>query len=158
MSVFAPAGNVSSTVDHNVGFHFALTTRLAYHTPARCHSLHVDYALPHGLFVDPYELDLRTDAYTYSLAATPDLERPLSAVEYRDTWLQLHVDPASVGQYGDVHLVLPLHGRYGLPSNGPREEAYMAVSLPPPTAFWRCNHPGMCAALLLPVSISQRPR
>ena len=156
MSAAAPAqspppGNLSSTLDQHIGFHFSLATVLLYHRPAHCSSLHLHYVLPHGLFVDPYELDLRTDAYTYSLSASPDLERPVSAVEHHETSLQLTLAPSAVKDHGRLELAVPIHGRYGLPSYGPREEAYMALKLPPPTAFWRCGESGTSFPCFLPV-------
>lgn len=142
MSVHSQAGNISSSVDHNVGWHFTLSSRIAYNRPPGCETLHVDCTLPHGIFVDPYELDLRSESYTYSIDTVPDLERPASAVPAQSTALRLHVAPPLIEKEGMVELALPLHARYGNPSSEVREEAYMAVHLPPPTAFWSCSHPG----------------
>ncbi|KIP02661.1 hypothetical protein PHLGIDRAFT_45244, partial [Phlebiopsis gigantea 11061_1 CR5-6] len=99
---------------------------------------HLAYALPRGVFVDPYELDQRAHLYTYTLRAPPDLEKPLSAVDDGDAELQVHVAPASVGDRGEIHVELPLHARYGRPAHQPRDEAYSVVRMSPPTAVWRC--------------------
>ena len=137
MADHAQPGNVSSAIDHHVGFHFSLTSTLSARPPSGCDQLCLDYTLPHGLFADPYELDLRSDTYSYAMDTVPDLERPVSAVPTGDTLLRLHVNP-SLTHSDAVEISLPLHARYGYLSNGDREEAYARLFLPSPHAFWRC--------------------
>ncbi|GJE97038.1 PIG-X [Phanerochaete sordida] len=134
-------GTVASSVDDNVGFHFTHDTTLTWRRPPGCHALHVDYILPPDVFADPYELDLRADDYTYTIDAYPDLERPVSAVEQRNTRLRLDVKLPSDVEHaeGVTEVALPLHGRYGLPSSRPRGEAYAVAYVPPPQAFWECG-------------------
>jgi GPI mannosyltransferase 1 subunit X len=135
-------GNVSFSVDHNVGFHFLLNSKLVFERPSRCKTLCLDYALPPGLFADPYELELHNDAYTYEIDAMPDLERPVFAVEASNTLLHLYVN-SFIGNSGAVDISLPLHARYGYVSEGAREEAYAKLFLPTPHAFWQCPDLGI---------------
>ena len=139
----AHPANLSSRLDHHAGFHFSLATAVAYTRPVGCTGPHIAYALPRGVFVDPYELDLRAHEYTYDLRAPPDLEKPLSAVDDGEPSLQVHVAPALVGDRGELRVEVPLHARYGYPSNQPRDEAYSIIRMAPPTAFWRCGESGM---------------
>lgn len=146
----AHPANLSSRLDHHAGFHFTLATAVAYDRPAACSGPHLAYALPRGVFVDPYELDQRAHLYTYTLRAPPDLEKPLSAVDDGDASLQVHVAPASVGDRGEMHVELPLHARYGRPAHQPRDEAYAVVRMSPPTAVWRCGESALPLELLSP--------
>ena len=143
MSLVVQPGNVSSSLDHNIGFHFTYSSKLAYHRPPQCSELVVDYLLPRGLFADPYELDLRSDSYSYATDIMPDLERPVSAVAEGDTALRLRLNPSSISDSGLVEISLPLHARYGDISESAREEAYAKLFLPFPQAFWHCPNQGV---------------
>ncbi|EKM55806.1 uncharacterized protein PHACADRAFT_93850 [Phanerochaete carnosa HHB-10118-sp] len=166
MTSIEDTASIASSVDSNVGFHFTHNTRLVWRRPSGCHALYVEYILPPGIFADPYELDLRADSYTYSIDTQPDLERPVSAVEYRSTLLRLDVKLPSDAE-GVIQVALPLHGRYGLPSSAPLEEAYAVAYVSSPDAFWQCREgqdiyaiplttmpPAQDIPLLIPVAIS----
>ena len=60
--------------------------------------------IPHGLFVDPNELDPRTDAYTYSLSALPNLKRSMLAVEHHETSLHLTIALSAVEDHSRLKL------------------------------------------------------
>ncbi|KAJ7185412.1 hypothetical protein C8R46DRAFT_1288113 [Mycena filopes] len=73
----------SSSLLHPESFH---PPSSAHESPAPAHSflncsLHLHYALPHMLFVDPFELTNRAAEYTFKYAGPSNLELPVAALD-----------------------------------------------------------------------------
>ena len=56
--------------------------------------------IPHGLFVDPNELDLCTGTYNYSLSVLPNLKRSVLAIEHHKTLLYLTIALSAIKDHG----------------------------------------------------------
>ena len=133
------ASSLSSSLDPQ-GFHFSVSTtvRLGAHTDRSVCSLHILHDLPPHVYADQYELAQRP-GYNSSLWGTADLERPVSAVDPRGSVLLLSVDGLHLSQlqHETVTLDVPLHARYGRPTE--RQDAPLhTVALRRPLGFFAC--------------------
>ncbi|KAJ7640735.1 PIG-X [Mycena polygramma] len=84
-------------------------------------SLHLHYVLPRIVFVDPYELNNRADAYTFKHDGPSNLELPV---------FPLPVD-------GTLDVEVPLHVRYGATAQA-GEAPFVYTQLPWPDVFFAC--------------------
>lgn len=136
---------IATVVDHHVGFHFSSISHLRFSRPPPCTSLHVHYTFSSDFIIDPYELDLHDKTFTYELHPLPDLELPVFAASPLAATLKLSVAPQAFNAgHHSFNLTLPVHTRYGRPSNllDP-DEAYEILRFPQPDAFWQCAYPGV---------------
>jgi hypothetical protein len=99
-------------------------------------TLHVAHALPSAIFVDPYELELRSDSYAFHLWGERNLEYPVHAMPRGGQ--QVLLDVRVVPGAEEVTVELPLHLRYETPGHG----GYQLLSVPWPSAFWACHTTG----------------
>ncbi|XP_006463221.1 hypothetical protein AGABI2DRAFT_120044 [Agaricus bisporus var. bisporus H97] len=109
-------------------------------------SLHIYYKLPSSVFIDPYELVQRQQAYTFVQWGYADLEKPVNAIKSNVTLL-INVNPPRIwtdntsGLSFDVNV--PLHARYGIPSPDTLSKSpsgtYHDVALEIPSAFIACR-------------------
>ncbi|KAJ6595555.1 PIG-X [Mycena vulgaris] len=129
----------TSFLGHEQSFHPIFKTRISASGFEKC-SLHLHYALPEGVFVDPYELDNRADAYSFQYEGTSNLELPVAALADASSALLLSV----VGTPETVEV--PLHVRYGATAVAP----FHHTQLPWPDAFFACP-PSTPSADALPV-------
>lgn len=128
----------------NRGFHGSLISNITLshsHRRPEC-TLHILYVLPPIAFIDPYELELRSDQYTYHYEGTRNLELPIVAVD-RDKPGVLLVDVNDVtkkGGNGHLEVEVPLHFRYGVPLEEceSSKEAVERGSLEQPWGFITC--------------------
>ncbi|TFK46035.1 hypothetical protein OE88DRAFT_1668459 [Heliocybe sulcata] len=129
----------SSQLDPRQGFHSTVTTTVTLDGDTlddpTC-SLHATYSLPPDVFVDPYELsDQHHDSYTFNLTGLVDVELPVSAAPPEGQVLSLHlISPDSWKATSEVSVQVPIHARYGLPS----ETGYHDIPLSPPQVVRRC--------------------
>ncbi|KAJ7691586.1 PIG-X [Mycena rosella] len=125
----AMALQTESSLLHEQSFHPVFKTSIS--APGsdfeEC-SLHLHYTLPPLVFVDPFELDNRADAYSFQYAGPSNLELPVAALPDESSALLLRV----VGRPQDVQV--PLHVRYG--ALGPTP--FQHTPLPWPDAFFAC--------------------
>lgn len=138
-------GSISSIVRPRVGFHFELDSTVKLNAPPLCADLKVRYHLPPDLFVDPYELDLRSARYSYKIHPVVDLEVPVHTAGHSYSTLELVVHTPLLDQGTRQHsVVLPLHARYGHPSLvlNP-DESYEIIRVLQPIASWPCEIAGL---------------
>lgn len=138
------ASDITTTVDHRVGFHFSCISRLRTRRAAECTRLLLKYRFTSDFVVDPYELDLYDHVYTYLMHPLPDLELPVFAADDSLTDLTLVVSPVlfDAGQ-PSLNVTLPLHSRYGTLSHSSNpDEAYETLRFPQPSAAWECTSSG----------------
>ena len=140
---------IATRVDHRVGYHFSSLSHLRLNRPPQCSTLHIHYTFPSDFIVDPYELDLHKDTFTFELHPQPDLELPVFAASSSPSTLKLSVSPHAFdrGQHS-FNLSLPIHARYGRLSTllNP-DEAYEILRFPQPNAFWQCAYSGALSSL-----------
>lgn len=118
------------------GFHFTLTTRLSPHAraPAANCTLHLLHVLPPDVYADRYELAQRPGLSAESLTGESDLELPVGAVGEGGSALLLEVREGT-REDGELVVDMPLHARYGRPSEG---GGYHTIRLERPAGFWAC--------------------
>ncbi|KAI0036947.1 PIG-X [Vararia minispora EC-137] len=129
---------ISWHLDPPYGAHPKSITRihLAAPCPADC-TLHLQHILPPDLFVDPYELELYADAYTYSLSnPRVELEKPVFAVPNEPLTLRVNIRDACARETLEVEV--PLHVRYGRLRDEQTRADEPVVQVRPPDAFWTC--------------------
>ncbi|RDB25542.1 Protein pbn1 [Hypsizygus marmoreus] len=107
-----------SSVSPKDGFHPTSTTKICLDdmellSKSNC-SLHLYYALPPLIFVDPYELAHHEDFYTFRHWGISNLELPISALPRISSSVLLDVKiPKNTAEF---EVQLPLHLRYGDPA------------------------------------------
>ncbi|KAI1790705.1 PIG-X [Ganoderma leucocontextum] len=122
------------------GFHFTLSTTLSVpiaHALDRC-PFHLLYDLDPHVYADQYELAQRP-GYTSLLWGTSDLERPVSAVDPKGTLLLITADNTHITreQNSNITLDVPLHARYGRPSQS-SDTTIHHIDLKLPVGFFAC--------------------
>ncbi|KAJ6551532.1 PIG-X [Mycena capillaripes] len=119
-------------------FHPIFKTNLSAPGSADC-SLHLHYALPPMVFIDPYELTNRADAYSFKHAGPSNLELPVFALVAADTdkpgELLLSV-ARSLTADGVLDVEVPLHVRYGATATS--GAPFQLTQLPWPEVFLSC--------------------
>ncbi|KAF7360562.1 RBR-type E3 ubiquitin transferase [Mycena venus] len=127
----------SSSVLHSQSFHPVFKTSISAPGHENC-SLHLHYELPPLIFVDPYELSNRADAYSFKHAGPSNLELPVFALGPGDdgnaTLLVSAAQPLSVDGVLDVEV--PLHVRYARATESP--SSFQLTRLSWPEAFLEC--------------------
>jgi hypothetical protein len=136
--------SISTTLHPNYGFHTSLATKITgISLPSSDCTLHVLYTFPPIVFVDPYELDLYEEAYTYRYSGVRNLELPIMAVD-RDRQGLLIVDilvPEANKNELELEVKVPLHFRYGVPQNDDGTGMERVV-IPEPYVFRACPTEG----------------
>ncbi|KAJ7107046.1 PIG-X [Mycena epipterygia] len=115
-------------------YHPKLTTDLEIPDIHPC-SLHLHYALPPLLFVDPYELANYRASYTFQHRGPSNLELPLAALNKSGSSLLLDILVPRHG--GSVEVEVPLHVRYGTTSAN-RSLEFQMTELQTPSSFLSC--------------------
>ncbi|KAJ7913886.1 PIG-X [Mycena leptocephala] len=128
----------SSSILHSQSFHPIFKTTISAPGFPNC-SLHLHYALPSIVFVDPYELSNRADAYSFEYAGPSNLELPVFALgaedEEADAGLLVSVTQR-LHDDGALDVEVPLHVRYGqTAANG---SPFQLTQVPWPDAFLAC--------------------
>ncbi|KAF8154167.1 PIG-X [Crassisporium funariophilum] len=130
------------------GFHPAAISKITFPSSAlsSC-SLHLHFALPPLLFVDPHELTERSLSYLYNHWGSRDLEKPVHALpgNEQDSEVLLtvklleHDDDSQQSGFVTSTVELPMHVRYGVPVNRFGEENYAHVHVSWPSVFLQCS-------------------
>jgi hypothetical protein len=114
--------------------------------------------LPAEVFVDPYELELYREHYTFEVfrqigersanagrADGVDLEVPVFALgedEQRGKW-GVRVDVINpCSSDGELEVDIPLHLRYGRPRTTESDAVAVVVDIEPPEVYWTCEGAG----------------
>ncbi|KAJ7183229.1 PIG-X [Mycena filopes] len=126
----------SSSLLHPESFHPVFSTRIAAQSLLNC-SLHLHYALPRMLFVDPFELTNRAAEYTFKYAGPSNLELPVAALDEDedDVALLLTVAQPLPPDGGVLEMEVPLHVRYGPAAPN---TSFTLTELPWPAVFLAC--------------------
>jgi hypothetical protein len=95
--------------------------------------LHLVQTLPSGVFVDPYELQLRREEYSAVVYGELNLELPVHEMSGEGQVVDVRV--AISAEAKEVQVELPLHLRYGVPRKG---GGMQVVEISWPEAFWAC--------------------
>jgi hypothetical protein len=130
----------SSSILHSQSFHPIFKTTISAPGFPNC-SLHLHYALPSIVFVDPYELSNRADAYSFKYAGPSNLELPVFALgakdEDADAGLLVSV-AQRLPEDGALDVEVPLHVRYGKTAANGSESPFQLTEVPWPDAFLAC--------------------
>nr|GAT59280.1 predicted protein [Mycena chlorophos] len=129
----------TSTLQQPHSFHPTFQTSIsAYHATPDC-SLHLLYALPPLIFVDPYELANRVDFYSFQHAGPSNLELPVFALDpERSNSSVLLTVKAGVETDALVDVQVPLLVRYGAVSND-SQSGFIQTEVPWPVVFHACS-------------------
>ncbi len=123
------------------GFHFTLSTTVSVPSAHRLQGcpFYLLYDLDPHVYADQYELAQRP-GYTSLLWGTSDLERPVSAVDPKGTVLLVTADSTRIirEQGFNFTLDVPLHARYGRPSQSP-DTTFHHIDLKHPVGFLACD-------------------
>lgn len=98
-------------------------------------TLHLYYILPPILFVDTHELTQRGLSYSFHHWGSRDLEKPVHAISEEPSQLLVNVQPPV--NHETTAVEVPMHIRYGVPSNNGKEE-YWSFEISQPQAFLCC--------------------
>ncbi|KAJ7640738.1 PIG-X [Mycena polygramma] len=107
-------------------------------------SLHLHYVLPRIVFVDPYELSNRADAYSFKYDGPSNLELPVFALPasegeadegFAAELLLTRAQPLPAD--GALDVEVPLHVRYGATAQA-GEAPFVYTQLPWPDVFFAC--------------------
>ncbi|KAF8871350.1 hypothetical protein BD779DRAFT_1478292 [Infundibulicybe gibba] len=121
------------------GFHRTISVTIPHltadHDDCTCH---IYLALPAAMFVDPYELALYHEIFTFEYWGTRDLERPVAAVSQADSLVLIK------SQLGKLDGIPQQIERHFNTSNG-----FILTSLPPPLNT--CNRPASPLVMNIPL-------
>ncbi|KAJ7512888.1 PIG-X [Mycena galericulata] len=123
----------TSSLAHEQSFHPVFKTRVSAEGFENC-SLHLLYTLPPLVFVDPYELANRADAYSFKYAGPSNLELPVAALANEDAALLLSI--AWTPSDSPLVVEVPLHVRYGPAAAA--ADPIQRTPIPWPDAFFAC--------------------
>ncbi|KAJ6459784.1 PIG-X [Mycena vitilis] len=127
----------SSSLLHPHSFHPVFRTAISAPGYTNC-SLHLYYVLPAIVFVDPYELNDRGEAYTFQYAGPSNLELPVFALPAAEHDPELLITVAqSLPEDGVLDVEVPLHVRYG--ATAKTSPPFEHTQLPWPSAFLVCS-------------------
>ncbi|KAJ7104436.1 PIG-X [Mycena belliarum] len=131
-----------SSLLHKQSFHPVFKTSISAAGFEEC-ALHLHYTLPVMVFVDPFELGNRADAYSFEYVGPSNLELPVAALPDESSALLINV----VGNQNDVEV--PLHVRY---PDAAAAKPFRHTELPWPEAFFACpvTGPGTDALPIMP--------
>jgi hypothetical protein len=137
-------GRTFSSLGPSQCFHTVITTQVIEpQWPTEC-SLHMFFALPPHIFVDPYELASRQPAYTSIILGNANLELPIAAVPQADSGILLNISlPARSAADMNVTIDVPLHCRYGEPKLVAHRQDF---GIDPPVVLWAC--PRVCTSVV----------
>jgi hypothetical protein len=126
----------SSSILHSRSFHPIFKTTISAPGFSNC-SLHLHYALPPIVFVDPYELSNRADASSFKYAGPSSLELPVFALDAKDEDAGLLVSiTRRLPEDGALDVEVPLHVRYG--KTAANRSPFQLTTVPWPDAFLAC--------------------
>lgn len=120
--------SATSHFEPSSGFHPVYKTCVPLDEKYADCSLHLLYTFPPDVLVDPYELENYKSSYTFNIAAVPDLELPVFAADPQNLSLFVNVVPPQESST-QVCIELPIHLRYGRPSNSTSHE-YLEIPCP----------------------------
>ncbi|KAJ7982858.1 PIG-X [Mycena polygramma] len=131
----------SSSLLHPHSFHPVFRTAISAPGYTNC-SLHLHYVLPAIVFVDPYELNDRVEAYTFQYAGPSNLELPVFALPAAEHDPELLITVAQpLPAEGVLEVEVPLHVRYGATAKTGGKAPFEHTQLPWPSAFLVCPSP-----------------
>ncbi|KAF8871033.1 PIG-X [Infundibulicybe gibba] len=123
------------------GFHRTISVTIPHltadHDDCTCH---IYLALPAAMFVDPYELALYHEIFTFEYWGTRDLERPVAAVSQADSLVLISPRDTN-NRTREITVDIPIHSRYGdlrLYERPGWNVGYQEVALEHPYGLMRC--------------------
>ncbi|KAF9011919.1 hypothetical protein BDQ17DRAFT_1345116 [Cyathus striatus] len=135
---------LSSGLYPTQGFHTTSTTKINVSSlPSSSCTLELLYALPPLIFVDRYELALRSSSYNFSINSASgnlDLEKPVHAVEQETVELKVSVGLWDAEKEEAVVIDVPMHLRYPEAAGADsKEQQYVSVRLDWPKGVVTCS-------------------
>ncbi|KAJ6543540.1 PIG-X, partial [Mycena vulgaris] len=125
----------SSALVQANSFHPTLLTNVEVFEIDTC-GLHIYYALPPLIFIDPYELANYRSSYSFQHIEPSNLELPPAALEQSGSSLLLTVSVPRRG--GTIDAEVPLHVRYGTTSANRSLALFQTAELQSPYVLLSC--------------------
>ena len=124
--------SITTRLEPSRGFHPVSVSDIVLEHAEGC-NLALQFDLPPEVFVDPHELALRSNAYTFAYDGSRDLEKPVNALDYGRNALSVY---SILSLSSNLTVEVPLHLRYGPPApNGGNQ----VVTIPWPRASIECT-------------------